>query len=132
VTEERLDKVEKELRSTQDNVLLIHKDLQVISSSLVDMATAMKAMAEMQSDMKVFEERMETRSKDNKEAHTLLHNRIDTCYLRIDNHHKVIEEIEPKVNSTYGTLIFIAKALGGAALTMLFGLVIWAIKQGGA
>lgn len=121
---ERIEKLEGEVRRTQDNVLLIHRDLQQMSKSMEKMATAMEAMAKLQTDMKVFEERMESRHNEDKDQHKYMNNRINTLEERVD----AVEPMAEKGSFTHSVLLWTAKGLGSLVLAMLFGLMIWAIQ----
>jgi tetrahydromethanopterin S-methyltransferase subunit F len=80
-----IDNIKKDLRITQDSVLLIHQDLKQMSKGIGEMAISMRTMVEVQSDMRLMNERIESRHLAQKETN----NRLD---LRIDSTNKAIKD----------------------------------------
>ena len=131
---ERIDKLEKEVRITQDSVLLIHKDLQQMSSAMTKMANSMETMAILQTNMKVMEERCETRHTALKEADKLLHARIDQVDKQIKEAFVADEVTKTKANNGDSAWTFLKWAggiLGGLLLTSAFSIYLWAIAMRG-
>jgi GTP cyclohydrolase III len=75
--EKRFEKIEAEARVTQDSVLLIHNDLKTMSAALTKMANAVDIMANIQTDMRVMEERIESRHATQKSTNDRLDDRLD-------------------------------------------------------
>ena len=123
---QRIERLERDVRTTQDSVLLIHSDLQQMSQSMAKMAGAMEKLAEIQNKQVVMEERLETRHKDQKEVNILLHSRID----KVDAKCEKLEPMAERGLESHKTLMFIAKTLGGLVLALLFTMFIWLVKQG--
>jgi peroxiredoxin family protein len=131
---ERIDKLEKEVRITQDSVLLIHKDLQQMSVAMTKMATSMEVMATLQTNQKVMEERCETRHSQLKEADKVLHARIDMCNLDIKAASTKDDDVAKEASrgqQAFTTLVWIGGILGSLLITTAFGLFVWAIQQKG-
>jgi hypothetical protein len=63
-----IDNIKKDLRVTQDSVLLIHQDLKQMSKGISEMAVSMKIMVDVQSDMRLMTERAESRYIAQKET----------------------------------------------------------------
>ena len=74
---EEIDNIKKDLRITQDSVLLIHQDLKQMSKGIGEMASSMKIMVEVQSDMRLMNERIESRHLNQKDTNSRLDKRID-------------------------------------------------------
>jgi regulator of replication initiation timing len=72
-----IDNIKKDLRITQDSVLLIHQDLKQMSKGIGEMASSMKIMVEVQSDMRLMNERIESRHLAQKDTNNRLDKRID-------------------------------------------------------
>jgi hypothetical protein len=72
-----IDNIKKDLRVTQDSVLLIHQDLKQMSKGISEMAVSMKIMVDVQSDMKLMNERAESRYLAQKDTNNKLDKRID-------------------------------------------------------
>lgn len=73
----RLDKLENAIRKTQDSMLLMGKDMHQINQSVSSVANSMEALVKVQQDVRIMEERNETRHQQLREADTLLHKRVD-------------------------------------------------------
>jgi len=131
---ERIDKLEKEVRVTQDSVLLIHKDLQQMSIAMTKMATSMEVMATLQTNQKVMEERCETRHAQLKEADKVLHARIDMCNVDIkaaNTKDEGVAKEASKGSQAFTILVWAGGILGSLMITTAFGIFIWAIQQKG-
>lgn len=124
---ERLDRLEDGLRKTQDSMLLMSKDIHQMNQSIGQIASSMKTLVEVQQDMKLLDERYETRHTQLKDADKLLHSRLDTLSsAKVD-----IEKKAEKGNSAYAILLFIGKTLGYSSLVTFFGLMLYLIKMKG-
>ncbi len=122
----RLGRLEDGLRQTQDSILLMGKDIHQMNLSITSIASSMKSLVEVQQDMKIMDERYETRHRQLKESDDLLHRRIDTLAKTKDG----IESKADNGNRAYNILLFMAKALGTLVVGMLFGMIVWLIKAG--
>lgn len=118
--DERIDRLEKELSS-------FHSDLKYIGKNVDKMAHALEAMVTMQSDIRVIEDRAETRYKAQTAANELLHSRIDHVNMEL----KELKSLADNGDTIYKISIAIGKTLGGLLLTTLFGLIIWALRAQG-
>lgn len=123
----RLDKLEEAVRKTQDSMLMMSKDVHQMNQSITSIATSMKSLVQLQQDMKVMEERAESRYSQLKESDKVLHIRVDT----LATARATIESNAELGKIAYNVLLFIAKTLGGATLLTLLSLVIWAIQYKG-
>jgi len=131
---ERIDRLEKEVRVTQDSVLLIHKDLQQMSMAMTKMANSVEIMATLQTNQKVMEERCETRHTQLKEADKLLHSRIDACNLDIkilNTKDESVAKEASKGSQAFTILVWVGGIFGSLLITTAFGIMLWAIKSGG-
>jgi hypothetical protein len=116
----RVDRLEKEFNA-------FHTDLKYIGKSVDKMANAMESLVTMQSDIRIMEERAETRYVAQKLANDLLHTRIDHT-------NKNVSELVPKVAKActlYNIFVTIGKTVVAALATTLIGLIIWTIKAQG-
>lgn len=125
--EERLHKLEASVRQTQDSMLLMGKDIHQMSQNITSIASSMKALVEVQQDMKVMDERNDSRHSQLREADRLIHTRLD----HLASFKKEIEAKAEHGNTAYTIIIFIAKTLGSVALVTTFGLFLWAIQAKG-
>jgi hypothetical protein len=125
-----IDTLKKELRNTQDSVLLIHSDLKQMSSGIGEMAASMKVMVQVQSDMRLMNERIETRHQAQKEINSLLHARIDATNSGIKDKSKILEEQASKGNSAYTFLMWVGGVIGTLIVGTAFTVFLWALKQG--
>ena len=119
----RLDKLEDAIRKTQDSMLLMSKDVHQMNQSISSMAHSMELLAKVQQDIRVMEERNESRYIQLKEADKVLHKRIDS-----------ISDLEAKANNgnrAYNILVQIAKWFGASVATVIFGLIIFLIQLKG-
>jgi nitrate reductase NapE component len=119
----RLDKLEKSVRDTQDNILLMGKDIHQMSLNITSIASSMKSLVEVQQNMKIMDERNETRHSQLKEADRTIHKRLDEL---VDSRTKAEKGLV-----AYNIILFIAKTIGSVALITVFGIVIWAIQMKG-
>ena len=126
-----IDNIKKDLRVTQDSVLLIHQDLKTMSKGISEMASSMKIMVDVQSDMRLMNERIESRHIAQKETNNLLHSRIDATNKTIKDKSEDIQKKADNGNLAYMFLLWTAKILGSSVLLTLFGLFIWAIQTKG-
>lgn len=124
---ERLDKLEESVRKTQDSMLLMGKDIHQMNQNITSIASSMKALVEVQQNMRLTEERSEARHAQLKDADKLLHSRLD----QLTANKKTIEEHAENGNKAYGIMIFIAKTLGTATLMTVFGIMLWLIQLKG-
>lgn len=128
IDDERIKRLEGEVRSTQDNVLLIHKDLQQMSTGITKMASSMEVMANIQMNIKVLEERCEARNTERKEDRRILHLRIDDRESEI----KVIIPQAAKGETAFSIIKWIGITFGTLLIGSIFGSYLWAIAMQGA
>jgi len=110
-----IDNIKKDLRITQDSVLLIHQDLKQMSKGIGEMASSMKIMVEVQSDMRLMNERIESRHLAQKETN----NRLDK---RIDETNKTISTNMIKAENgdiAYSIIKWIGIAIGSLLITSI-------------
>ena len=122
---ERIDKLEKEVRVTQDSVLLIHKDLQQMNQAMTKMANSVEILASIQTNQKVMEERCETRHNQMKDNIKLLHSRVDT----VEKKDEDVSKKADKGSVAYSVIVWAGGILGSLLLTSAFGVWLWAISQ---
>lgn len=132
--EVRLNKLEDKMEAMSQSVLVFHNDLKNIGTAVQDLASSMKAMVQMQSDVRVMEERYETRHKALKEADTLLHSRIDDLKALIEAYEE--SQKDTVTNAALGAraykfLIWAGGIIGVLMLTSAFGVWMWAIAMKG-
>ena len=123
----RLDKLEDAVRKTQDSMLLMSKDVHQMNQSISSMAHSMELLAKVQQDVRVMEERNESRHLQLKEADKLIHTRIDAL-------HTQKSRIEAKAEDgkrAYDILVQIAKWVGASVVTVVIGLIIFLIQLKG-
>lgn len=123
----RLDKLEDAIRKTQDSMLLMSKDVHQMNQSIGSMAQSLELLAKVQQDMRIMEERNETRHSQLKDADRLIHSRIDALS-------KSKETIETKANNgdrAYSFLLWTARIMGGAVATLFVGLMVFLIQLKG-
>lgn len=124
---ERIEKLEKEVRVTQDSVLLIHKDLQQMNQAMTKMANSVEILATVQTHQKVMEERCETRHNQIKDNLKLLHNRID----RVETKDEEVSKKADKGDTAYTIMVWAGGIIGSLMLTSAFGIWLWAIATKG-
>lgn len=120
---ERLDKLENALRKTQDSMLLMSKDVHQMNQSISSMANSMELLAKVQQDVRIMEERNESRHIQLKEADKVLHKRIDS-----------VSDLEAKANNgnrAYNIMVQIAKWFGAGVATLILGLLVFLIQHQG-
>lgn len=120
-----IDNIKKDLRVTQDSVLLIHQDLKTMSMGIAEMASSMKIMVDVQSDMRIMNERIESRHNTQKETNA----RLD---IRIDDVHTKIESVETQArngNTAYSVIKWIGITFGTIACGSLFGSWLYVLSQ---
>jgi hypothetical protein len=116
-----IEGIKKELRTTQDSVLLIHQDLKQMSRGITEMSASMKIMVEVQSDMRLINERIESRHLAQKATNERLDGRIDATNKTIKDKSEVIENQARNGNAAYTALKWIAGILGTLLITSAFG-----------
>lgn len=124
---ERIDKLEKEVRITQDSVLLIHKDLQQMNQAMTKMANSVELLASIQTNQKVMEERCETRHNQIKDNLKLLHNRVD----KVETKDEDVAKKADKGSAAYTFLLWAGGILGGLMITSAFGAWLWVVAVKG-
>lgn len=87
-----IEGIKKELRTTQDSVLLIHQDLKQMSRGIIEMSASMKIMVEVQSDMRLMNERAESRYLAQKSTNERLDLRIDKTEKTIQDKSELVEK----------------------------------------
>lgn len=116
-----IDNIKKDLRITQDSVLLIHQDLKQMSTGISEMALSMKVMVEVQSDMRLMNERAESRYLAQKATNERIDARIDTSNKRIEVKAELIESKAEHGDIAYSILKWVGGIIGtlivGAAFT---------------
>lgn len=123
-----------EINNTKLDIGFIHKDLQNINQSMAKIANAVEVLASVQMNIKVLEERSETRHKDNKEMFKLLHSRIDETNKTVKELHQEDDDYRKDVSK--GTLAYKAMLwFLGTVGTLLFtglGTLIYRVLTYGA
>ena len=117
-----------------------------ISESMNDMKLILREISSTQREMAILMERVENH-EENTKKHTedvrdsfkALHARItrvedDNRDIKVSTQAKcdLITPMAKKAESVHTAMVFVAKSLGGLVITLVFGLVIWAIESGGA
>lgn len=120
---ERIEKLEKEIRVTQDSVLLIHKDLQQMNQAMTKMANSVEILASIQTNQKVMEERCETRHNQIKDNLKLLQSRVD----KVEEKDEEVARKADKGNTAYTIMVWAGGILGSLMLTSVFGIWLWVI-----
>ena len=126
-----IDNIKKDLRVTQDAVLLIHKDLQLMSSGITEMASSMKIMVEVQSDMRLMNERSESRYLAQKSTNELLHLRIDATNKVIKDKSETVEKQAERGDIAYSIVKWVGITIGGILLTSAVGSWLYVIALRG-
>lgn len=124
---DRIDKLEQSMHKTNEAVLLMGKDVHQLTQSVSSIAASMEVLVKVQQDLRIMEDRNESRNTQLKDSVKLLHDRIDRVNLRVDNTEKVAENGE----SAYDILVFVAKTLGSIALAGFAGLMYYLITLKG-
>lgn len=81
--EDRLDKLETAVRSTQDSILLMGKDIHTLTQTMQSIANSMDALVTLQQDIKLADQRNENRHDQLKDADKTIHMRLDGLSSRI-------------------------------------------------
>jgi len=116
-----IDNIKKDLRVTQDSVLLIHKDLQRMSDGITEMASAMKIMVDVQSDMRLMNERIESRHIAQRETNNRLDVRIDATNKVIKDKLELVEKQANQGSVAYNIIKWIGITIGSLLLTSVVG-----------
>ncbi|MFA7597791.1 MAG: hypothetical protein WCX83_00210 [Candidatus Cloacimonas sp.] len=123
----RLDKLEDAIRKTQDSMLLMSKDVHQMNQSISSMANSIELLAKVQQDVRVMEERNESRHLQLKEADKLIHTRIDALHTQ----KSIIEVRANNGDRAYTIMVQIAKWVGASVATVIVGLIIFLIQLKG-
>ena len=126
-----IDNIKKDLRVTQDSVLLIHQDLKAMSKGISEMASSMKIMVEVQSDMRIMNERIEQRHSAQKEINKLTKEDIDTINLRITGKCSIVENQARNGEVAYNVLKWIGITFGTLICGSLFGTWLYVVALEG-
>jgi hypothetical protein len=128
-----IDNIKKDLRITQDSVLLIHQDLKQMSKGISEMASSMKIMVEVQSDMRLMNERIESRHMAQKDINKLTQDGLDNINTRISTKCSIVESqardgrtaynILKWIGITFGTLV-----CGSVFVTWLYVVALQGVK----
>lgn len=125
---DRLDKLENGFDEMKQSVLLMGKDVHSLTESTKEIATSLKVLVDIQQNMKVLEERYETRHTQLKDADTVIHKRLDAIVKKDET----VEKQAAKGETAYKILVQIALWLGAGVVLMLLGLFVFVIQlQGG-
>lgn len=89
----RLDRLESGLRSTQDSILIMGKDIHSLTVSTQSIADSMSVLVKIEQNQAVMEERWETRHVQLKEADKLLHERVDDLEEKVDKRYRELDVI---------------------------------------
>jgi hypothetical protein len=116
-----IDNIKKDLRVTQDAVLLIHQDLKQMSSGITEMASSMKIMVEVQSDMRLMNERAESRYLAQKATNTRIDARIDMTNKEIKDKSETIEKQAEHGDIAYNIIKWTGGIIGGLLLASVVG-----------
>ena len=122
------NEMEHRIRTVEDNVLLIHRDLKEMSTNVGRLASAMEKLTEIQFNQKLMEERMETRHAQLKKADTAIHERIDKVEEKCVN--PTLIENASKGAAAHGYILWTAKIIILGVLGTAATAIIWAIKMG--
>jgi len=126
-----IDNLKKDLRVTQDSVLLIHQDLKTMSKGITEMASSMKIMVDVQSDMRLMNERIETRHVAQREINKLNKEDIDTINTRISTKCSVVEAQARDGKIAYNILKWIGITFGILICGSLFGTWLYVVALQG-
>jgi hypothetical protein len=116
-----IDNIKKDLRVTQDSVLLIHQDLKQMSRGITEMASSMKVMVDVQSDMRLMNERAESRYLAQKATNERLDLRIDKTDKVINDKSELIEKQAEHGDIAYSILKWTGGIIGSAMLVAALG-----------
>jgi|688.fasta_scaffold841681_2 hypothetical protein len=127
-----IDNIKKDLRVTQDSVLLIHQDLKQMSKGISEMAVSMKIMVDVQSDMRLMTERAESRYIAQKETNNKLDMRIDAVNSAIEDKSELIGKQAQQGSVAYNIIKWIGITIGSLLLTSVVGSWLYVVAmQGG-
>jgi hypothetical protein len=126
-----IDNIKKDLRVTQDAVLLIHQDLKQMSSGITEMASSMKIMVEVQSDMRLMNERAESRYLAQKGVNDLLHLRIDATNKVVSDKSELIGKQASQGSVAYNIIKWIGITIGSILLASVVGSWLYVIALQG-
>ena len=138
--------IEDVVASHTVQMVMMETKLDNITDGMNDMKAILREISSTQREMAILMERVENheentkkQTEDVRESFKAVHARItrveeDNIMSKKFTQDKcdLITPMAKKAESVHTVMIFIAKSLGGLALTMLFGLMIWAIELGGA
>lgn len=124
-----IEVIKKELRTTQDSVLLIHSDLKQMSGGIAEMASSMKIMVEVQSDLRLMNERIESRHLAQKEINSLIHARIDATNKILKDKSEVVEKEARNGQFAYDVIKWIGITVGGILTASAVGAWLWVIAH---
>ena len=116
-----IDNIKKDLRVTQDAVLLIHQDLKQMSHGITEMASSMKIMVEVQSDMRLMNERAESRYLAQKETNSRLDLRIDATNKTIKDKSELVEKQANQGSVAYAIIKWTGITIGSILLASVVG-----------
>jgi hypothetical protein len=127
-----IDNIKKDLRVTQDSVLLIHQDLKQMSKGISEMAISMKIMVDVQSDMRLMTERAESRYIAQKETNNKLDMRIDAVNSAIEDKSELIGKQASQGSVAYNIIKWIGITIGSILLASVVGSWLYVVAmQGG-
>ena len=126
-----IDNIKKDLRITQDSVLLIHQDLKQMSKGIGEMALSMKIMVDVQSDMRLMNERAESRYQAQKATNARIDARVDMTNKEIKDKSETIEKQAEHGDIAYSVLKWIGGIIGGLILTSTVGSWLYVIALQG-
>jgi len=126
-----IDNIKKDLRVTQDSVLLIHQDLKQMSKGISEMAVSMKIMVEVQSDMRLMNERAESRYLAQKETNSRLDLRIDVANKTIKDKSELVEKQAQQGSIAYAIIKWTGGVIGGILLASAIGSWLYVIALQG-
>jgi hypothetical protein len=127
-----IDNIKKDLRVTQDSVLLIHQDLKQMSKGISEMAVSMKIMVDVQSDMRLMTERAESRYIAQKETNNKLDMRIDAVNSAIEDKSELIGKQASQGSVAYNIIKWIGITIGSILLASVVGSWLYVVAmQGG-
>ena len=122
------NEMEHRIRTVEDNVMLIHRDLKEMSTNVGRLASAMEKLTEIQFNQKLMEERMETRHAQLKKADVTIHERIDKIEAKCPDANLI--EAASKGAAAHGYILWTAKIIILGVLGTAATAIIWALKMG--
>lgn len=127
-----IDNIKKDLRVTQDSVLLIHQDLKTMSKGISEMASSMKIMVDVQSDMRLMNERIESRHTAQKEVNKDIYSEIAIINTTVTGKCAVVEAQARNGNVAYNVMKWIAITFGTLLCGSLFASWVYIMTLQGA